>query len=183
MRKNHLSFIFYFVINIVIFTSRTNGDESNGNEANDEGEDEMSKLMPRRTHQHHHRFGPLSSHNKFRRDSLYSSMEQESNFNDNASGKDSSMSSVDARIRYILDNTQTRDVNGQTAVAASTTSKPTSDTFNGKLIPCFIHCSFFSLARSLRRLTKSKIYCFVFLLLSFAAIYRNRHRNRQQQQI
>jgi hypothetical protein len=144
MRKNHLSLIFYFVINIVIFTSRANGDESYyerfGNEAskvNDEGEDETSKLLARGTH--FHRSGPFSSRYKFRRASPYK--EQQTNNNEGAGGKDSSTSFDDARVRYIWDNMQTRDVNGQTAAASSSpTPKPTTDTFNGKLIPCFIHC-------------------------------------------
>lgn len=134
MRRNHLSLIFYFVINIVIFTSRAKGDESfferSGNEAsrmNDEGEDETSKLMQRGTHFHRY------DRYKFRRDSPYSDEELETNNNEFAGGKESFN---DARIRYILDNLQTRDVDGQTAV---TTSKTASDTFNGKLIPCFIH--------------------------------------------
>jgi hypothetical protein len=152
MRRNHLSLIFYFVINIVIFTSRAKGDESfyerSGNEAdkvNDEGEDETSKLMLRGTHFHR------SDRYKFRRDSPYSDREQETNNNEFAGGKDSF---DDAGIRYILEHLQTRDVDGQTAV---TTSKTASDTFNGKLIPCFIHCSLSP---------KSKIYCFVFLLFA-----------------
>jgi hypothetical protein len=130
----------------VIFTSRASDDESYferfGNQAhkvNDEGEDETSKLISRRTH--FDRYGPLSSRYKFRRDSPYSYEELETNNNEGAGGKDSF---DDARIRYILDNMKTRDVNGQTAAAAaSTTTKPTTDTFNGKLIPCFIHCYFF----------------------------------------
>lgn len=129
MRKNHLSLIFYFVINIVIFTSRAEGDERWGNEANkvnDEGEDETSKLMLRGAHFHR------SGRYKIRRDSPSSEEEQEAN-NKELTDYD------DARIRYILDNLKTRDVNGQTA--AVTSSKVASDTFNGKLIPCFIHCS------------------------------------------
>lgn len=75
----------------------------------------------------------------------------------------------DAGIRYILEHIQTRDVNGQTATA----QPPAADTFNGKLI----HALFIMLPP--HPLTKSKIYCFVFLL-PLPAVRSNRRTQQQQ---
>lgn len=144
MDKNHPSLIFYFIINIVIFTSCAEGSgydgkrfsiadekQSNGEKMSNDDANLWSREIS--FHQNH----PLSSRQKMRRDSSpYSDErvnEQATNHRDDDDGGKDSMLDV-ANFRYILNHMQTtRDVNGQT-----TLTKP-ADTFNGKLIPCFIH--------------------------------------------
>lgn len=132
----HSSIIFYLVINLVICASRA----ADSNDVSDQlwrGEeedvesngDEMSmvnSLQP---------VGPW----KFRRDLPYNDAPETNNNDDDVAGEGTSLFDSptfdDARIRYILDNIQTRDVNKQTAATRPTTT----DTPIGKLIPCFIH--------------------------------------------
>lgn len=164
-KKSHLSLIFCLVITIVIFTSETGGEWLESSEESNEldefakAEDELSEND-----------GMLTSsgivHNRFklRREAPYS-------FERNEGEKD--LAFDDANIRYILDHMQTRDVNGQTAAA-----KPASDTFNGKLIRCFIHRCLRSFSPSSH--IESKIYCFVFLC--FALFPRPRTSEQSPQQ-
>lgn len=147
MARNHPSLIFYFIINIVIFTSCAkrivafDGHFENvkvrplseKETSNDDGNLWSSAI-------NFHQNFPLLSRHKLRRDSSsYSNVrdnEQATNNHDDDDDDDIVRTDSmldDANIRYILDHMQTRDVNGQTAL-----TKP-ADTFNGKLIPCFIH--------------------------------------------
>lgn len=145
MWTHHLSLIFCFVINIVIFTSGASAvrfEERFEDEASEplenelklekEASDEDAELMPRGTN--FYQSGPF----KYRRDSP-AGYEQETNNNEAVDGEGDSFGDDDAKIRYILDRMQARDV-GQTAAV-----KPPTDTFNGKLIPCFIHRGLFPL--------------------------------------
>lgn len=140
MAKHHLSLIFYFVIIIVILASCTAADTNEGfdDEAsyvhdklwqNKEEVDESSNSDAASSLQ------PVGQW-KFRRDSPYSrASETNNNEADSSLDTEDFASFDDARIRYIFDHMQTRDVNGQTAA----TNPTTTDTSNGKLIPCFIH--------------------------------------------
>lgn len=139
MKKTHLSSIFYLIINIVIFTSCAAGDDFNdqfekllenwklGDEMETSESDaklsDQADSMP-------------SHYNKFRRDSTsgeFIGKGLDDNIIDNIDVVGKDMTFDDAAIHYMLDHIRVRDVNGQTAM-----TKPT-DTFNGKLIPCFIH--------------------------------------------
>lgn len=137
MAKHHLSLIFYFVIIIVILatcavdTNEGFNDETSGDvhdktwqeEEESSNSDAASSLQP---------VGQW----KFRRDSPYSrASETNNNEADSSLDTEDFATFDDARIRYILDHMQTRDVNGQIAATKPTTT----DTSNGKLIPCFIH--------------------------------------------
>lgn len=120
------------VINLVIYASRA----AESNDVSDQlwrGEEEdvdeksmANSLQP---------VGPW----KFRRDLPYNDAPETNNNDDDIAGEGTSLFDSptfdDARIRYILDHIQMRDVNGQTAATRPTTT----ETPLGKLIPCFIH--------------------------------------------
>lgn len=132
MLKSHPSLIFYFIINFMIFTScaRVHGSYENfenllGKLNVEESED--SKVIPRQERLKFQESFPQSDAFKFRRDSSASETTSIDNFNDFTSMLD------EANLRYVLERLQTRDVNGQKALTKA------SDTFNGKLISCFIH--------------------------------------------
>lgn len=114
-KSHHLSLIFWLVINIVIFTSQTGGVLLGSEESNEFVDASEDDGMFTSAAIAHNRF-------KVRRDSYeHDDSEKDLPFDDDG-------------IHYILDHMETRDVNGQAPAA-----KPASDTFNGKLIRCFIH--------------------------------------------
>ena len=104
----------------MVSTFCSSGDESVYNQimnevsqfSDDEGEGEKPKLMRRETN------FELGGY-KFRRDSPYNEDEKlEASDAEQGTGKDSWNSFDDARFAYILNNMQTRDVDGQIAAAA-----------------------------------------------------------------
>ena len=175
MAKNHLSLIFYLIINIVILTSCADEDDLNerfenlvrkfNNEEKMASEDSNLKFQS----------ALLSDDYKFRRDS--SGYKLVTNTNDDDPGINNFMFDDADILNNVLQRLQTRDVNDQKAM---------TNTFNGKLISCFIHSSSYSL------LVGQKIYCFVILLkflFSLATIrsihstmQRNQHHHNQHQQ-
>lgn len=174
--KSHLSLIFLLVINIVIQTSQSDGEwleNDNNDEGNEESNVEFSKFINDEEEEATENDGMLTPnvvapYNRFK-------VRRNAPFDNDESERDLPFGKAD--VRYILDHMQTRDVNGQTA-----TAKPASDTFNGKLIRCFIH-------RCLRSFSEfshieSEIYCFVFLCLLFSssATIHSSYRSSQQQQ-
>lgn len=98
---------------------------------NMKSEDEEDAKLIRGDSNFHQLNGPQSSRSKFRRDSP-NGHEQEANNNDDIANRSSL---DDANLLSIFNRMKTRDVNGQTA-------KASTDTFNGKLIPCLIHWLF-----------------------------------------
>lgn len=127
MEKNHLSLIFYFLINIVIFTSTSSVDDLFNQLESDAAADEESAAsnIDRDVLHSGMNFNEIMaslSHVKSRRESPYGG---EPEMTWNAGEKAHS----DKNIRDIL-NHITRDIGGKKAA----TSKSTNDTFNGKLI-------------------------------------------------
>lgn len=138
MSKAHPSLIFYFIINIVIFTSCAAGDDlyeryenlfgklSSGEKAASDD----SKVVPRGTNLGSQQSASLSNGFKIRRE-IFSDIEPTSNVIDDRESKEFLLG--DSKLLEILEDLQTRDANGQRSMTKA------NDTFNGKLIPCFIH--------------------------------------------
>lgn len=159
MEKFHLLSIFYFIINIVIFTSC-----AAGNDFNDRFEKLLENWQLGDEMETSDSDGSLSDlaesisnrNSKFRRDSTSGEsiwqVPVSKIDDDSGNGGRRDLTLDDTGIRYILDRIQARDVNGQTAMTKQT------DTFNGKLIPCFIHRGFCLFAFTLN--IENLLFCF-----------------------
>ena len=127
--EKHLSLIFYFLINIVIFTSASNvGDlyEPSENNAIDPFENSQIDVGELNDDGHLIRVKRNFNHITGRHEQPYSFERENESENADANDDNSDMNN-DETIRYYLNSIKERDVNGQL-------EKSTSETFNGKLI-------------------------------------------------
>lgn len=196
MEKNHLSLIFYFLINIVIFTSTSSVDDLFGRQEGDAaeltGDAELQSGMT---------FDELLA--SLGREEVRHGDEHDLAWNA-GSEPELTWNAGDENFRDNL-NHVTRDVGGKTAPA---TPKSPNDTFNGKLI----HVLFIGVALAASRLSMLKflfishrpfmytyqidnlLFCFdrkMFFFLDSVCVFgdhsqsrqhrSNQHRHKQQQ--